>query len=430
MYPALTWSMFCLAAMAAGADDLPWPARNGPLGTGAARPEDARGVPTEWNESTGTNVAWKVDLEGLGHSTPVIGGGRIWFTSATADGKQQFVDCVDAETGMVLHHKLLFENAKPEPLGNAVNTYASPSCVLEPGAVYAHFGTYGTARLDSETAAVVWQRRDLHCRHFRGPGSSPVVWRDLVILTFDGIDRQFLAALDRRDGRTVWQINRSTNYHDLGPSGRPMLDGDYRKAYGTPGIVEVGGQAQLVSIGSRAFFGYDAATGKEIWTIPHKDFNAAAPPLFFENLAILLSGTGGANFLAVRLDASTRGDVSATHVAWNRTRGNARLSAPVLADEKIWFLTDNGVLYALDARTGKELAALRVGGSFVASPVIVGNRLVAGDEQGTVTVLEMSIPPRVLARNRTGEGMRASPAVARGALFLRSFGRLYKIAAR
>jgi outer membrane protein assembly factor BamB len=425
--PAL-WLLLNLGAGTLSAGDLPWPCRNGPFQNGSATERDGRGVPIEWDEASGKNIAWKVDLEGLGHSTPAIGNGRLWFTAATEDGKQQFVYATDARTGRIVHHKLLFENAAPERLSNRVNTYASPSCVLEDDAVYVHFGTYGTARLDPQTAAVVWQRRDLHCRHYRGPGSSPIVSHNLLILTFDGIDQQYVTALDKRTGKTVWRTDRSTNYHDLGPDGRPKLEGDVRKGYGTPGTTDVAGRTQLVSAGSRAAFGYDAATGREIWTVPHEDFNAAAPPLFFENLAIIHSGTGGTNFMAVRLDDSTRGDVTQTHIVWNRTKANSRLCAPVLDRTRIWMLTEHGVLFGLDAKTGKEEAVVRIGGTFVASPLIAGDHLYAPDEEGTTTVVELSRPPKIVASNRLNEGLRASPAVAGGALYLRTFHSLYKIA--
>lgn len=409
------------------AEDLPWPTRNGPFQNGCAAARDARGVPVEWDDAGGKNIGWKVDLEGFGHSTPVIGHGRLWFTGATEDGKQQFVYAIDTRTGGVIHHKLVFENAAPEPLGNDVNTYASPSCVLEDDAVYVHFGSYGTARLDPGTANVVWQRRDLPCRHFRGPGSSPVVWKDLLILTFDGIDQQYVTALDKRSGKTVWRTDRTTDYHDLGKDGKPNRDGDNRKAYGTPTTIDVAGRTQLISVGSRAAFGYDAETGREIWTVTHADFNAAAPPLHFGNFAIINTGSGGANFMAVRLDESTKGNVTDTHLEWNRTKGNSRLSAPVLDRDRAWMLTDKGVLYGIDAKTGEEQAALRLGGSMVASPVVVGDHLYACDENGVCSVVRTSLPPTVIAKNQLAEGMRASPAVADGALYLRTFHRLYKI---
>jgi outer membrane protein assembly factor BamB len=411
------------------AAEISWPCRNGPLRNGCAAARDARGVPVQWDESTGKNVAWKVDLEGFGHSTPAIGDGRLWLTAATADGKQQFVYAIDARTGHVMHHKLLFENAAPEKLSNRVNTYASPSCVLEPDAVYVHFGTYGTARLDPRTAAVVWQRRDLPCRHYRGPGSSPIVWRNLLILTFDGIDQQYVTALDKRNGKTVWRTDPSTNYHDLGPDGKPQREGDVRKGYGTPATMEAAGRTQVVSVGSRAAFGYDAETGREIWTVTHNDFNAAAPPLVYGKLAIIDTGSGGANLFAVRVDESTRGNVTATHLEWNRTKGNSRLCAPALDRGLVWMLTAQGVLYAIDAETGEQRGGVRIGGSFVASPVIAGDSLYACDEEeGAVTVVRTSLPPKIVAKNRLGEGMRASPAVADGAIYLRTFHSLYKIA--
>lgn len=418
-----------LTTRAAWGDDLPWPARNGPFGTGCAAETDARGVPTEWDEASGKNIAWKLDLEGFGHSTPVIGDGRLWLTAATADGKQQYVYAIDSQSGQVLHHQLLFENPEPEPLGNVVNTYASPSCALEDDAVYVHFGSYGTARLEPISADIVWQRRDMPCRHFRGPGSSPVVWRDLLFLTFDGIDQQYVTALDKRTGNSAWRADRSTDYHDLDENGKPKLDGDLRKAYGTPAMTEVAGRTQLVSIGSRAIFGYDAETGKEIWTVTHSDFNAAAPPVFFNNLAIVNTGSGGASLMAIRLDETTRGDVTATHVAWNRKRGNSRLCAPALDGGRLWMLTDNGVLYCLDAGSGEELAAARLGGSYVSSPIIAGDHLYACNEDGVTAVVRTSVPPEIVAQNKLSDGMRATPAVARGAIYLRTFRGLYKIAA-
>jgi outer membrane protein assembly factor BamB len=360
----------------------------------------------------------------------VIGAGRVWFTAATKDGKKQFVYCFDADSGKLLHHKLLFENPSPEPLGNEVNTYASPSCVLEEGAVYVHCGSYGTARLDAETAEVVWQRRDIRCRHFRGPGSSPVVVEDLVILTFDGIDQQFLTALDKATGKTLWRTDRSTNFKDALPGGRPVAEGDLRKAYSTPRLVSVDGKMQVVSVGSQAAFGYDARTGKEIWTIESDDYNAAARPLILGNMAILNTGGNGANLVAVRLDATTRGKVTKSHVVWDRGRGNSRLPSPALVGERIFTITDGGVLYCLDARTGKELYAQRLGGNFTASPVAANGLIYLCDERGRTTVVKAADQYELIARNELTQGVRASPAIADGALYLRTFGRLYKIAAR
>lgn len=421
-------SIWIAAAQPGAAADLPWPDKQGPTLDGRVPAAEVQNLPTAWDESSGENIAWAVDLTGFGHSTPVIGNDQIWLTAATKDGRQQYVYALDADTGRVLHHKMLFENEKPEVLANEVNTYASPSCVLEHDAVYVHFGSYGTARLDPRTAEVVWQRRDLPCRHFRGPGSSPTLCGDYLVLTFDGIDQQYLAALDKRTGKTVWRTDRSTDYHDLDPQGLPIGEGDYRKAYSTAGWTDVAGGRQIVSVGSRAAFGYAAATGQELWTVTHDDFNAAARPLFFSGLTVLNTGSNGADLVAVRLDESTRGNVDDTHVVWKRSKGNSRLCTPTHDGQRIWMLTDNGVVYAIDSKTGEELAALRLGGTFVASPIVAGERMYCCDEEGVTNVVRLSLPPEILARNTLREGMRASPAAAGGALYLRTYTRLYKLA--
>ena len=408
---------------------LPWPDKNGPSFNGHAAAAHARGLPVEWDAATGKNVAWHLPLEHKGHSTPVIAGGRIWLTAATADGTRQYVYCIDEKSGEVLHHELLFENPQPEPLGNELNTYASPSCVAEDDAVYVHFGSYGTARLDPDTAEVIWERRDIKARHFRGPGSSPVLFENLVILTFDGIDKQFLIALHKETGTTVWRTDRSTDYGDLGPDGKPHADGDYRKAYSTPALAEVDGQWQVISVGSRAAFGYDARSGEEIWTVRHDGYNAAIRPLFFNNTVILNTGANSARLMAVRLDNTTRGDVTESHVVWDRTRQNSRLPTPVIVGQQIYMITDNGVLYCLSAVTGDEIWSQRIGGTFVASPVVAGEHIYLCDEDGKTTVIKAAGSYQQVAENELPSGMRASPAIASGALYLRTFEQLYKIAA-
>lgn len=409
-------------------EGFPWPTKTGPFRNGNAHPAHSKGVPVTWNEATGENIAWKIKLEGAGHSTPVIGDGRIWLTSATTDGSEQFVYCIDASGGNVLHHKLLFENSDPEPLGNAINTYASPTCVLDGDAVYVHFGTYGTARLDAATADVVWQRRDIRVRHFRGPGSSPVLVDGLLILSFDGIDKQFLTALDADTGKTVWTTHRSTDFNDLDEDGQPIREGDLRKAYSTPAIMEVAGRKQVISVGSRAAFGYDLRTGEEIWTIEHDDYNAGTRPIPYGETVVINTGSRNANLLRLRLDSTTRGNVTRSHELWNRPTGNSELPFPVLCEDRIYFVTDNGVATCVDAATGKEIWKKRIGGDYTASPIIANDLVYFFNDKGKGTVVRASDDYEVVAVNHLNEGMRASPAIAYGALYLRTFGHLYKIA--
>lgn len=419
--------LFFVAMTAEASDRLNWPARTGPSLNSLIPADDAAGLPTEWSEEPKKNIAWKLDLEGFGHSVPVVGFGKIWLTAATKDGKQQFIYCIEQSTGKVLHHKLMYENAEPEPLKNEVNTYASPTCALEKDAVYVHFGTYGTARLNPDTAEVVWERKDIKCRHFRGPGSSPIVWKDHLILTFDGIDAQFVMALDKNSGKTVWRTDRTTDYGDLDENGQPKLEGDLRKAYGTPGYVDVNGRTHLISIGSRAAFAYDALTGEELWTIRHDDFNASSPPMFFESHAILNTGSRSSNLLSVRLDETTRGDVSQSHVVWNRDKGNSDLSAPILVGDRIFSVLNNGVVNCVNVKTGEEIWKDRIEGTFTASPIAGNGHIYFCNEEGDCYVVEASDSFKLASKNHLSEGMRASPSAADGHLFLRTFTRLYCI---
>ncbi|MCH2201147.1 MAG: PQQ-like beta-propeller repeat protein [Fuerstiella sp.] len=417
----------CVCMTAFGAESG-WPSRFGPHGNSNVPLHEAAGIPSSWDEETGKNISWKIDLPEFGHSTPVVLNGLIWLTSASEDGHRQYLDCIDSVTGHQLHHKLLFENEDPEPLNNPVNTYASPSCVVNDEAVYVHFGSYGTARVNPESLKVIWQRRNIECRHYRGPGSSPVLHRNLLILTFDGVDTQFLTALDTDTGKTVWYTPRSTDYGDLDENGEPSRDGDIRKAYSTPGLVDVNGRTQLISVGSRAAFAYDADTGEEIWTIRHDDFNAAAPPVFFRNLAILNTGSSGANLIGIDLNSSTQGDITeSSHVVWDRDRGNSRMASPLLFDGRVFMVTHRGVAVCVEAATGNELNKVRLGGTFISSPIVANGLIYVGNDEGTVIVFRADSSLEIIARNKMTEGMRSSPAVADGRLFLRTMTHLFCI---
>lgn len=408
-----------------------WPAKNGPTRDGMVPAADAARVPLEWDGVSGKNIAWRIDVEGEGHSTPVIGGDLIWFTAATTDGKQQSVYGVDRHSGKVLHHKVVFENPVPEDLGNPLNNYAAPSPVLEADAFYVHFGTYGTARIDPLTCEKVWERRDINVRHYRGPGSSPIIHGDLLILTFDGIDQQFVTALDKRTGRTVWKTARTTDYGDLDKDGHPTRDGDMRKAYHTPGVFEIGGREVLVSVGSRAAFGYDVRSGQELWTIRHGGFNAAIPPLRLNDLLILNTGSERAHTLGVHIDDKMTGDITESHVLWDREKRNASESAPVLVGGVLYQTTRGGIVSAVDAKTGKDLWEDRMEGQHLPGPIVVGDKLLFSNDRGQTFIVRAS-PEKfeLVGKSQVAEPITVSAVVADGSLFLRAKGALYKISSK
>lgn len=406
-----------------------WPAKGGPTGDGIVPAADAARLPLEWDGASGKNIVWRTPLEDNGHSSPVIGGDMIWFTSATTDGTKQFIYGIDRNDGKIIHHKVVFENAAPEDLGNPMNNYAAPSPVLEEDALYVHFGTYGTARIDPATGEKVWERRDINVRHYRGPGSSPLIHGDLIILTFDGIDQQFVTALEKKTGKSVWKTNRTTDYQDLDKEGHPTRDGDMRKAFHTPGVFTIHGQEVLVSIGSRAAFGYDVKTGKELWTIRHGGFNAAIPPLRLGDMLILNTGSERAHTLCVRIDDKMQGDITESHVLWDREKRNASEAALAIVKGTLFQVTRGGIVSAVDVKTGTDLWDDRMAGKHVPAPLVIGDKMLFSNDRGE-SYLIRATPEKFeqVGMNQLAEPMSASPAVADGALFMRTTGALYKIA--
>ena len=201
-----------------------WPEFRGPNGSGKAA---ATGLPLTWSETE--NVRWKTPLHGRAWSSPVVLGNQVWVTTATADGRQLSAIAVDQAKGTVIHDIKLFDVATPQ-YAHPFNTYASPTPVIEPGRVYVTFGSPGTAAIDTATGKVLWERRDFECNHYRGAGSSPVIFRDLLLLHYDGSDLQYVVALDKRTGKTVWKTQRSIDFKDLGS--RRQAAGRRRHAQG------------------------------------------------------------------------------------------------------------------------------------------------------------------------------------------------------
>jgi outer membrane protein assembly factor BamB len=334
--------------------------------------------------------------------------------------------CIDTETGEILFTEKVFHNADPEPLGNNINGYASPSPVLESGRVYVHYGSYGTACLDTATAKVLWERRDLPCRHYRGPGSSPLLYDNLLFLSFDGVDQQYVTALDKNTGETLWRTERSTEWKDLDENGQPIREGDFRKAFCTPIIVEWEGKPQLISLGACAGFAYDPYTGAEIWKTHHAAHSASPRPLFGHGFVYVTTGHGQTELWAVR--PGGQGDVTDTHIAW-RVAGKEipKQPSPVLVEGLIFMVSNEGIASCVDALTGEMVWSERIGGNFMASPIYADGRLYVSSMQGETTVMRAGRTFELLAENRLESGCLASPAVSGKALFLRTKTHLYRI---
>ena len=420
-------TVFVLGWGACGTVAADWPEFRGPHGDGHVVAEGGTRpdlLPIRWSETE--NVVWKTAIPYQGWSTPVIMNGMVWLSAATEDGHDFYAIAVDEVTGKIRFNKHLFHSDKPEPLGNKVNCYASPSPAIEAGRVFLHFGSYGTACLDTATAAVIWERTDLPCRHFRGPGSSVIIFNDLLIVTMDGIDLQYLVALDKKTGKTVWKTDRTADWNDLAANGKPISDGDLRKAYSTPLIVEVGGKPQMISAGAKAFYGYDPRTGEELWKVQHGGQGNAARPIVGHGMTFVSTGFSTPEFVAIRLDGS-RGDVTAKNVVWRTKKGASRMASPILFGDLIFMLSDQGVVTCVEAETGKEIWKERIGGDYAASMLLAGDRLYCFAQDGKTTVLKADRKFETLSKNMLATGYMASPAASGKALFLRTKTDLYRI---
>ncbi len=404
-----------------------WPQFRGPWGdgrvVGARHASPASSLPVRWSEKE--NVRWKTPIPHRGWSTPVVMEGQVWLTTATVAGHDFFVVCVDADSGRICFQEKLFHADRPEPLGNPLNCYASPSPVVEPGRVYVHFGSYGTAALDTKTGTVLWKRTDLPCRHYRGPGSSLVIFENLLILTMDGVDIQYLVALDKETGRTVWKTDRTAEWNDLDADGKPKDEGDLRKAYSTPLVVTVGGNTQMLSVGARALYGYDPRSGRELWKIPNPAFSGAASPVYGQGIAYMVTGFGKTELFAIRLDGP--GHVTDANVVWKTAGLVPQIPSPVLVDDLLFMINDAGVLTCVEAASGKQVWRERLKGSFSASLLYADGHVYCLSREGVTTVFQAARNYELLATNALDSGFMASPAVSERALFLRTKEHLYRI---
>jgi outer membrane protein assembly factor BamB len=414
-------------------------------------------LPLTWSEQK--NVKWKTPIHGKAWSSPVIWGAQIWLTTATEDGRELFALCVDRETGKILRDQKLFDVENPQYC-HPFNSYASPTPVIEEGRVYVTFGSPGTACLDTRSGKVLWERRDFVCNHYRGAGSSPILWGDLLIMNFDGSDHQFVVALDKQTGQTVWRANRSVDFKDLGPDGQPQAEGDLRKAFSTPHVATLEGKSALISIGAKACYAYDPATGRELWRVEEgTSHSASTRPVVGQGLIFFPTGWSSGQLLAVQsgvekqgagsseqgvltprstlrgagfaaIDANATGTASSgteLQVLWKSKRGVPRKPSVLLMSDLLFMVDDGGIASCLEAKTGREVWRERIGGSYSASPVCAEKRIYFCSEEGKTTVLKASREFQNLAENTLNDGCLASPAIAGKALFLRTKTHLYRI---
>ena len=400
MRRALLFTLCLLVSNSVMAGDSPQ--FRGPGGEGHS---DEKHLPLTWSPTE--NIRWKTDLEGLGWSTPSIVGSEVWLTTALDEGKSLRVICLDKDSGAIRHNVEVFHHDDPGPI-HKKNSYASPSVLIDGDRLYVHFGRLGTACLDHE-AKVLW-KTELKYNHRHGPGGSPVIFGDLLVIACDGTDIQYVTALNKRTGKEEWKTTR-----------------DGKMAYSTPLVIEVNGQKQLVSTGGEWAISYAPETGQELWRFRYPAGYSNVPrPVYGQGLVFLCSGYDNPWIYAVRPDGA--GDITESHMAWKLDKGAPLNPSPLLIGSELYLVDDSGIAACLDAKTGKQHWKRRIGGNFTASPLYAEERIYLLDEAGkTYVIAPTKEEYRELAVNELPGRTQASIAAADESLFLRTDTSLYRI---
>ena len=404
--------------------DANWNQFRGPAGNGHVK---SANLPLKWSETS--NIRWKTAIHGRAWSSPVIWDNQVWMTTASADGKQLGIVVVDKDSGKIIHDKKLFDVAEPQ-FAHKFNSYASPTPAIEEGRVYVTWGSPATACLDTKTFKIIWERRDLVCDHFRGAGSSPIIFRNLLINNYDGADTQYVHAFDKKTGKSVWNTKRSVDFKDLDKDGKPAAGGDWRKAYSTPHIAWAGKSPILLSSGAKAHYAYNPVNGKEIWRMDHHgQHSASTRPLFGHGNAYFPTGFGKGELIVVPVNK--KGALSEDEKAWHVKRSVPKKPSMLLVKNHLYTIDDGGIASCYNAKTGEVLwqdRLARRSGNFSASPILSNGKIYISNEDGETFVIETNPKElKVVATNKLEDGCMASPAISDNAIFLRTKTHLYRI---
>jgi outer membrane protein assembly factor BamB len=402
-----------LAAMSPALAD--WPQWRGPGGQGHS---ESTQLPAEWSE--GKNVSWRTELPGRGWSSPVILGNQIWVTvahetlaseekkkerlKANTGGQPLIVLsevrihtlCIDKSSGKIVKDIEVLKKEDPQWV-HKTNSYASPTPVLEDGKLYSQNGSYGSACLDMKSGKVLWTNQDLWVMHENGPGGSPIIWNDLLIFHMDGSDRR---------------------------SGEMNSNPQLKKAYGTPVVTKVHGRDVVISPAADWLYGYDPASGEELWKVKYGSLGFSIVPKPVVGDGMVYIGTSFMRPQLIAFDITKAKPV----IAWRCKRSVPNISSPILVGNEIYFVSDSGgMVSCLDARTGEEQWRERIGGNHSASPLYAGGRLLFHSKEGETTALKPGRKFEILARNKLDGAHHASAAVSGDALFLRTDKALYRV---
>lgn len=383
-------------------------------------------IPVKWDASV---VRWKKEVHDKGHSSPVVYGNQVWLTTAKADGTALYALCYDFETGNLIYDIPVFSPAQADEK-HQMNTFATPTPCIEKGFVYVHYGNPGTACINTSTGKIAWKNSDFKCNFVQGPASSPVLYKNLVILHYEGVDIRFVVALDKGTGKLVWKSDRPGEpYEPLTEIGR--------KAYITPLLINVKGKDMLISNSSAVCIAYEPATGKEIWRLVHGAESTIAMPIAENGLVYWYTGymvdkdeSKYTDFLAVNPDG--KGDIGSSNITWQKKDGlsHNQMLTPVIKDGLIYTCNSRNIIQCIDAKTGQEVWSKHVIADYDASPLWINGNVWFFSGKGDILVLKAGRSYQVVAQNKTDSGIFATPAVVNNSMIMRTQGFLYRISAQ
>ena len=422
-------------ATVAGSD---WPQWRGPAGQGVS-PE--QGVVSEWTPSS--NILWKTAIDGRGHSSPIVARGRIFLTTSIKgehvpgrkapvhlgfDRKPGYVHpdsvdvdfkyslkvlALDAATGKLLWTRTAYDGLMADDR-HRKNTYASSTMVTDGALVYAFFESAGLYAYDF-SGALKWQRSLGNIiKAGLGPGSSPILHRNLIILQCDQEmgDGSFIVALNRQTGDEVWRIARTT-----------------RRSWATPILVDVAGRVELVTAGAEAVIAYDPNTGRELWRANGVQSHPIPSFVAGHGLVFATAGSSAKRALAIRPGGA--GDLTdSPAIVWRYNKGTAYVPSPILHGKYLYLMTDTGIMTCLDAMTGAvvyEGGRVPVPATFTASPIAFDDLILLTSEDGDTFVVRAGPKHEIVRTNSVGEPVYASPAISDGRIFIRGDRHLFAI---
>jgi hypothetical protein len=394
----------------AGAEE--WPAWRGPRGDGTST---ETGVPLRWSGKE--HVAWKTPIPGKGHASPVVWGDRVFVITCIETQRQRMLFCLDRETGTIRWHRTVL--TAPLERINKLNSYASSTPATDGRHVWVTFLDRPHIRVVAYTmeGEEVWRVTPGEHHSCHGYCSSLIPYKDMIILNADQDAklplRAYIVALDGATGEERWRIDRPNRI----------------RSYTPPAIFDAAGRTQMVVSGCECVTSYDPDTGKPYWIIDGPTEQFCASLVYTDGMFMMTGGWPEHHILGIRPDGT--GNVTDTHVAWHLTEAKitSYVPSPIAAGKYFFVVSDGGVATCLEAKTGRKMWSERLGKHHSASPVSAEGRLYFLDDAGVMHVLRAAPEFEVLAENDLGEACRASPAVSRGQMFLRTRHHVYCIGA-